>query len=158
MVHTLAGPTAFGYLHELAEEQPTEFQLMMPVLRPDYGWVWTEAQARQDAEDRLAIMLEFMTRAGLVATGETRTESPPEALDAVARGPHGPFDGIVVIWRQRKHRWLYRSKGEPFEEALGIPMRAIRADPPIRHSNIEDPAELREVFEQHARREGWLSD
>jgi hypothetical protein len=155
MLHTLAGPTVFDHLYRLAEEQPTEFHLMIPILRPDYGLTWTETQARKDAEDRLEIMLEFMTRAGLSATGETRTEAPPEALDMVARGPAGPFDGVVVVWRQKKHRSMYRRTGERFEEALGIPVEAIRADPPIRHSNIEDPDQLRLIFEKHAKRHGW---
>ena len=128
---------------------------MMPVLRPDYGLTWTEAQARKDADDRLAIMLEFMTRAGLSATGETRTDSPPEALEAVAGGPAGPFDRVLVVWRQKKHRWLFRREGERFEEVLGIPIEAIRADPPIRHSNIEEPDQLREIFEEHANKQGW---
>lgn len=155
MLHTLAGPTVFDHLYRLAQEQPTEFHLMMPVLRPDYGLTWTEAQAKRDADDRLAIMLEFMARAGLTATGETRTEDPPEALDLVARGPSGPFDGVLVVWRQKKHRWLFRRKGEQFEEALDIPVEAIRADPPIRHSNIEDPNQLREIFKELADRRGW---
>lgn len=155
MLHTLAGPTVFDHLYELAQEQPTEFHLMMPVLRPDYGWTWTEAQAKNDANDRLAIMLEFMTGAGMSATGETRTEDPPDALDLVARGPVGPFDGVLVVWRQKKHRWLFGRKGEQFEEALGIPVEAIRADPPIPHSNIEDPDQLREIFKEHADSRGW---
>lgn len=155
MLHTLAGPTVFDHLYRLAGESPTEFYLMMPVLRPDYGLTWTEAQARKDAKDRLAIMLEFMARAGLSATGETRTESPPEALEAVASGPAGPFDGVVVVWRQKKYRWLFGREGERFEEVLGIPVEAVRADPPVRHSNIEDPDQLREIFEEHAKRQGW---
>ena len=155
MLHTLAGPTVFDHLYRRAEEQPAEFHLMMPVLRPDYGLTWTEAQARKDAEDRLAIMLEFITRAGLSATGETRTESPPEALELVARGPAGPFDGVVVVWRQERYRWLFRREGDRFEDGLGIPVEAIRADPPVRHSNIEEPDQLREIFEQHAKRHGW---
>lgn len=155
MLHTLAGPTVFDYLYRLAGESPTEFHLMMPVLRPDYGLTWTETQARKDAADRLAIMLEFMARAGLSATGETRTESPPEALEAVASGPAGPFDGVLVVWRQKKYKWLFRREGEQFEEVLGIPIEAIRADPPIGQSNIEDPDQLREIFEDHAKRQGW---
>ncbi|MEX2550623.1 MAG: hypothetical protein WD638_10375 [Nitriliruptoraceae bacterium] len=155
MLHTMAGPTVFDHLYQLAQEQSTEFHLMMPVLRPDYGLTWTDAQASQDADDRLVIMLEFMARAGLSATGETRTEDPPEALDLVARGPSGPFDGVLVVWRQKKHRWLFKRKSEGFEEALGIPVEAIRADPPIRHSNIEDPGQLREIFEEHAASQGW---
>lgn len=158
MLHTLAGPTVFGHLYELAREHPTEFHLMMPVLRPDYGLTWTEAQSRRDANDRLSIMLEFMERAGLTATGETRTEPPSEALEAVAGGPAGPFDEVVVIWRQRKHRKLFQIRGRRFERTTRIPIRAIRADPPIKHSNIEDPDRLRTVFDEHARREGWLSD
>ena len=156
LMHTLAGPTAFGHLYGLASEQPTEFHLMMPALRPDYGLTWTEAQARTDAEDRLSIMLEFMGRAGLTATGEIRVDSPPEALEAVARGPAGPFDGVVVVWRQKKHRWMFRSEGERFEDVLGIPVTAVRADPPMRHSNVEDVDELRRIFEEQASREGWL--
>ncbi len=128
---------------------------MMPILRPDYELTWDEAQARRDANDRLAIMLEFMDQAGLTATGETRTESPPEALQLVATGSAGPFDGVVVVWRQKKHRLLFQGKGKRFEEALGIPVHAVHADPPIRHSNIEDPDELREIFEEHARTKGW---
>lgn len=155
MLHTLAGPTVFDHLYRLAEESPTEFHLMMPVLRPDYGLTWTEAQARADANDRLAIMLEFMARAGLSATGETRTESPPEALEAVASGPAGPFDRILVVWRQSRYRWVFRREAERFEEVLGIPIEEIRADPPVERSNIEDPDQLREVFEDHARRQGW---
>lgn len=155
MLHTLAGPTVFDHLYKLAEERPTEFHLMMPVLRPDYGLTWTETQARNDARDRLAMMLEFMTRAGLSATGETRTESPPEALELVAQGPAGPFDGVVVVWRQKKYRWLFRREGERFEETLGIPVEAIRADPQVRRSNIEDPDQLREMFEEHSKRHGW---
>ena len=158
MMHTLAGPTAFAHLHKLASEQPTDFYLMMPALRPDYGLTWTHAQARADAQDRLAIMLEFMTKAGLTASGETRDESPPEAMELVALGPAGPFDGVVVIWRQKKHRWMYRSKGELFEDLLGIPVTAIKADPPLRHSNVEDVDELRRIFDEHAKQEGWLHD
>ena len=155
MLHTLAGPTVFDHLYLLAQEQPTEFHLMMPVLRPDYGLTWTEAQPKKDADDRLAIMLEFMARAGLTATGEIRTEDPPEALDLVARGPAGPFGGVLVVWRQKKHRWLFRKKGEQFEEALDVPVQAIRADPPIVHSNIEDPDQLRETFKELAESRGW---
>lgn len=155
MLHTLAGPEVFDHLYRLAEEQPTAFHLMMPVLRPDYGLTWTETQAGNDASDRLAIMLEFMKRAGLSATGETRTEDPPEALDLVARGPAGPFDGVLVVWRQQKHRWLFGRKGEGFAEALGIPVEAIRADPPVRQSNVENPDELREIFQELAEERGW---
>ncbi len=155
MLHTLAGPTVFDHLYRLAEERPTEFHLLMPVLRPDYGLTWTETQAQKDASDRLAIMLEFMTSAGLSAAGETRTEAPPEALEMVARGPAGPFDGIVVVWRQKKYRWLFRREGERLEETLGIPVEAIRADPQVRQSNIEHADQLRTLFEEHAERRGW---
>jgi len=156
MLHTLAGPEVFDHLYRLAEVQPTAFHLMMPVLRPDYGLTWTETQAANDAKDRLAIMLEFMERAGLSATGETRTDDPPEALERVARGSAGPFEGVLVVWRQQKHRWLFSRKGEGFEESLGIPIEALQADPPVRHSNVEDPEQLRELFQELAERRGWV--
>lgn len=58
--------------------------------------------------------------------------------------------------RQKKHRLMYRSEGGRVEEVLGIPVTAVRADPPVRHSNVEDVDELRQIFEEHASREGWL--
>jgi hypothetical protein len=51
---------------------------------------------------------------------------------------------------------MYRSEGGRVEEVLAIPVTTVRADPPVRHSNVEDVDELRQIFEEHASREGWL--
>jgi hypothetical protein len=82
-------------------------------------------------------MLEFMARAGLTATGEVRSETPEEAVQNVARGPEGPFDKVVAIWRERKYRWLYGGVREQLEAQLGIPVESIHAEPPVAHSKLE---------------------
>lgn len=154
-VNTLADPAVFDQLYKLAQRGPTEFHLVMPVVRPDYGMAWTEAQARRDADDRLAIMLEFMVRAGMLVTGEVLTESPAEAMVKVARGPMGPFDRIVAIWREKKYRWLYGGTRAQLESELGIPVESIRVDPPVAHSSVENPDHLRALFDEHAAEMGW---
>ena len=154
-VNTLADPAVFDQLYRLAQKRPTEFHLVMPIVRPDYGLAWTDAQARRDADDRLRIMLEFMTRAGLTATGEVRSEAPEEAVQIVARGPEGPFDEVVAVWRERKYRWLYGGVREQLEAELGIPVESIHAEPPVAHSKVADPDRLRTLFEDYAARLGW---
>lgn len=154
-VNTLADPTVFDQLYKLAQKRPTEFHLVIPIVRPDYGLAWTDTQASRDADDRLRIMLEFMTRAGLTATGEVRPEAPEEAVENVALGPEGPFDRVVAIWRERKYRWLYGGVREQLEAKLGIPVESIRAEPPVAHSKVEDPDRLRLLFEDYAARLGW---
>lgn len=156
MVNAMAGPSVFDHLYKLHQRQSTAFRVVMPVLRPDYGLTWTDAQARRDAQDRLELMLEFMGRAGMAADGELATEDDPaQALTVAAQGPEGPFDSVVVAWRELKDRWLYKGERERLEEALGIPIESCRADPPLKHSNVEDPAKLRELFEQYAKDQGW---
>jgi hypothetical protein len=154
-VNTLADPTVFDQLYELAQKGPTEFHLVMPIVRPDYGLAWTDAQAKRDANDRLAIMLEFMARAGMSVAGEVRPAAPEEAVLKVARGPKGPFDKIVAIWRERKYRWLYGGVREQLEDELGIPVESLHVEPPVAHSNVEDPDHLRTLFEEYASRLGW---
>jgi hypothetical protein len=154
-VNTLADPTVFDQLYKLAQKRPTEFHLVMPIVRPDYGLAWTDAQARRDADERLGIMLEFMGRAGLSVTGEVRPEAPEEAVLKVARGPNGPFDKIIAIWRERKYRWLYGGVRDQLEEKMGIPVESIHAEPPVAHSNIEDPDRLRALFDEYAGSFGW---
>jgi len=154
-VNTLADPTVFDQLYKLAQKGPTEFHLVMPIVRPDYGLTWTDAQARRDADDRLAIMLEFMAQAGLSVTGEVWPGTPDEAVVKVARGPEGPFDRIVAIWRERKYPWLYGGVREQLEDELGIPVESVHVEPPLAHSNVEDPDHLRTLFEEYASRLGW---
>jgi hypothetical protein len=154
-VNTLADPTLFDQLYKLAQNGPTEFHLVMPIVRPDYGLAWTDAQARRDADDRLAIMLEFMARAGMSVTGEVRPEAPEEAVMKVARGSEGPFDKVVAIWRERKYRWLYGGVREQLEGELGIPVESLHVEPPVAHSNVEDADHLRTLFEEYASRLGW---
>lgn len=154
----MAGPSVFDHLYELHQRQNTSFWVVMPVLRPDYGLTWTDAQAERDAQGRLELMLEFMGRAGLAADGALATEDDPaQALLVAAQGPEGPFDRVVVAWREPKYRWLYKGERERLEEVLQIPIESCRADPPLKHSNVENPAKLRELFEQHARDQGWAA-
>jgi hypothetical protein len=61
----------------------------------------------------------------------------------------------VAIWRERKYRWLYSGVREQLEEELGIPVESIHAEPPVTHSNIEDPDRLRALFDEYAGRFGW---
>lgn len=154
-VNTLADPIVFDQLYKLAQEGPTEFHLVMPIVRPDYGLAWTETQAKRDANDRLAIMLEFMKRAGMSVTGEVLTEAPADAVVKVAHGPMGPFDRIVAIWRERKYRWLYGGTRGQLEDELGIPIESLRVEPPVAHSSVENPEHLRTLFEDYAARLGW---
>lgn len=39
-VNTLADPTVFDQLYKLAQKGGTEFHLLMPIVRPDYGLAW----------------------------------------------------------------------------------------------------------------------
>ena len=155
-VNTLADPVVFDQLYRLSLEAPTEFHLVMPILKPNYGLTWTGAQARTDAEDRLAIILESMQRAGMVATGEVVTDPPPVAIANVARGSNGPFDRILAIWREKKYRWLYGGERKQLERDLGVPVESIRANPLVPHSNVEDPEHLRALFEDYATKKGWI--
>ncbi len=155
-VNTLADPVVFDHLYKVSQDAPTEFHLVMPILKPNYGLTWTGAQAKTDAEDRLAIILESMQRAGMVATGEVVTDPPPEAIATVARGPKGPFDQILAIWREKKYRWLYGREREQLEQELGVPIESIRANPLVAQSNVEDPEQLRSLFESHAAKKGWI--
>lgn len=155
MVNTLADPIVFDQLYKLAQKGPTEFHVVMPIVRPDYGLAWTDTQARRDANDRLAIMLEFMARAGMPVTGEVLVGAPADVVVEVARGPMGPFDRIVAIWRERKYRWLYGGVREQLEDELGIPVESLHVEPPVAHSNVEDPDHLRILFEDYAARLGW---
>ena len=154
-VNTLADPAVFDQLYKLAQKGPTEFHLVMPIVRPDYGLAWTDTQAKRDANDRLAIMLEFMARAGMSVTGEVVAEAPADAIVKVARGPMGPFDRIVAIWRERKYRWLYGGVRDRLQDELGIPVDSLHVEPPVAHSNVEDPDHLRILFEDYAARLGW---
>lgn len=154
-VNTIADPTVFDQLYKLAQKGPTEFHLVMPIVRPDYGLAWTETQAKRDANDRLAIMLEFMARAGMSVTGEVLAEAPADAVVKVARGPMGPFDRIVAIWRERKYRWLYGGLRGQLEDELGIPVESLHVEPPVADSSVEHPDHLRILFEDYAARLGW---
>lgn len=155
LVNTLADPIVFDHLYKLAQKGPTEFHVVMPIVRPDYGLAWTDTQAKRDANDRLAIMLEFMARAGMSVTGEVLAERPADAVVVVARGPRGPFDRIVAIWRERKYRWLHGGVREQLEDELGIPIESLHVEPPVAHSNVENPDHLRSLFEDYAARLGW---
>ncbi|MEX0795715.1 MAG: hypothetical protein WD274_03380 [Acidimicrobiia bacterium] len=155
LVNTLADPTVFDQLYKLAQERPTEFHLVMPIVRPDYGLAFTETQAKRDADDRLAIMLEFMARAGMRVTGEVVTDAPADAVAKAARGPMGPFDRILAIWRERKYRWLYGGTRGQLEDELGIPVESLRVEPPVADSSVENPDHLRTLFEDYAARLGW---
>ena len=153
-VQTLAGPTAADHLYDLAQAQPTSFHIVVPVLRPEYGWTYFDGQAERDADQRLEMMLEFMGQLKMTATGETRPEPPREAIETVAQGPAGPFDGVIVLWHQLKFKWFYGVKGELIEHDLGIPVEAIHTHPPTKHSNIDNPEELRRAFAEWAESHG----
>ncbi len=146
-VQTIAGPSAGSELYKKSQEQDTEFHLLMPVMKPEYGMTWTEAQADKDAEDRLALMLEFMRRAGMKVTGEIARGDPVAVVRATIDAK-GPFDGIVVVWRQKKHRLLYASEGRALADELGIPLDEVRADPPAKKSSIENADKLRDAFRE----------
>jgi hypothetical protein len=154
-VNTLADPSVFNQLYSLAQKGPTEFHLVMPIVRPDYGLAWTETQAKRDANDRLAIMLEFMGRAGMSVTGEVLADAPADAVVKVARGPMGPFDRVVAIWRERKYRWLYGKTRQHLEDELGIPVDSVHVEPPVANSGVDNPDALRALFEDYASRLGW---
>ena len=83
-IQTLAGPSAGGQIYELVQEGPTSFRLVVPAMKPEYGWTYVEGQGRRDAAQRLELFTEFAHRLGIELTREIGVAEPRQAvLDAI---------------------------------------------------------------------------
>ena len=153
-IGTLAGPGPATELLHLSRQRPSVFHFVMPVTIPDYGWTWTEGQARADAEERMRIMTEFGRTMGLnIEVDVVSSDDPVEVVRQAVATASEPYHEIIVIDRPRGvQRWLASHAVDELRRDPGLPLTRLEADPPMRQGKHFDVDELRQHFQEYLKR------
>jgi hypothetical protein len=119
---TLGGGALLAILRELAES-PSTFHVLVPA-SPPVDHLWTDAEARSIARERLDTALERFRGLGLEATGEVGDGRPLQAIDDVFA--RESFDGIVLsTLPQGVSRWLRLDLVHRVQATFGLPVRHV---------------------------------
>jgi GABA permease len=119
---TLGGEHLLSLLRTLAES-PSSFHVLVPATPPN-DHLWTEAEARAIARQRLDTALERFRAVGLEATGEVGDGRPLQAIDDVLE--EQPFDEIVLsTFPPGLSRWLRLDLPHRVEAGYGIPVHHV---------------------------------
>ncbi len=140
----------------LAAADPNcRFHFVVPVTRPVQGWTYTDAQAVQEATDRLALMLEFSHRLGLNATGEVQGNAAGGDPVTAAKAALRVYDAQAVIlstFPVGLSRWLAQGALNRLRASVDIPVEHIIGVPPS-----TDTAQARIGFDQWQASRGYAS-
>jgi GABA permease len=123
---TVSGGQLISKVRELAEIGPCTFYIVVPATAPrDHAW--TEAGARANAHERLALGLSRLRELGVEVDGEVGDEHPLYAVREVLE--RMPFDQIIVsTLHARVSRWL-RADLVHRVEGFGLPVIHVEGAP-----------------------------
>jgi hypothetical protein len=151
---TFGGPSLGKAMLGLNDEEPTSFHVLVPEVEPTHGLTWTHGEIRANAEERLAVILEFTRRLGMDVDGDVTSGFSEVELERILAREH--FDLVLAVQRSGGLvQWLNRSDVNKVEKEFDVPFEHIEADAPIEQDDEMTPDALRSAFVDFARSEGW---
>lgn len=91
---TEATPALQRVVHDEAFKEPTHFTLVVPATPPHGTAMWSEGQARIDAQNRLDASLRVLRKAGADVDGKVGARRPYDA--AIDELLAGEYDAVIV--------------------------------------------------------------
>jgi hypothetical protein len=125
---TIAGEKLLDAIRERnARGDGVRFHVVVPLTRPRYGNVIYDDAARDGAQVRVDLALEFMRGEGMNGSGEVGDQDPLNAAkDAIAA--HGIDEIIISTLPSESSGWLRRDLPERLREETGLPVEHVVVD------------------------------
>src|SRR5947199_2589592 len=125
---TIGGQKLVDAIRSRAAEGDARFVLCVPQNRPKAGLVIYDEAVFDAAQARVDLALSFMHAEGFEAIGEVGDPDPYTAtIDAVHA--YRPQEIIISTYPATRSGWLRRDPVERVQEASGLPVEHIVADP-----------------------------
>jgi hypothetical protein len=120
---TLGGGALIAKVRELADRGPARFHVLVPATPPP-DHVWTEAEARGIADERLQTAIGRFRELGVEVEGEVGDEHPVEAISELLE--RESFDEIVLsTLSPGLSRWLKLDLPHRVESSFGLPVTHV---------------------------------
>jgi hypothetical protein len=117
---TLGGEHLVEEVQQCLRSEPCHFHLVVPATPPT-DHVWTEAECRRIAQERLGRALSTFRELGAEAEGEVGDANPMLAIEDALRGEQ--FDAIILsTLPPGASRWLKKDLPHRVEGKFGLPL------------------------------------
>ncbi len=124
---TLAGRALLQAVRDRAQQEETDFHLVVPMTKPRHGNVIYDHSEREAAELRIQLAHDFLRQEGIDITGEVGDEDPFTAtLDGQAM--FGPDEIIVSTLPETRSGWLRKDLPERIREETRLPVEHVVTD------------------------------
>jgi hypothetical protein len=124
---TLGGDHLLEKVKECIAAGPSSFHVVVPATAPT-DHLWTEAEAHQAAQTRLAEALERFRSLGAEADGEVGDGNPMLAVEDAMRD--GEYDEIILsTLRPGLSRWLRLDLPDRVKAKFTVPVTHLTGDP-----------------------------
>jgi hypothetical protein len=124
---TVGGRALLEEVRKRAESDDARFHLVVPQRRPRHGSVIYDDAARNAAQVRVDLAVDFLREVGIQATGEVGDEDPFQAtMDAY--GELGADEVIVSTHPASVSGWLRRDLVERIEDEVDCPVTHVVTD------------------------------
>jgi hypothetical protein len=115
-------------LAQRIDTEPCRVHVIVPATPPRDQAFWTEGEALVLANDRLEHMLESLSDADAIVTGEVGDASPLAAVDDVLRRDR--FDEILLsTWPPGVSRWIRQDLPHRLARHTDLPVHHVVAEP-----------------------------
>src|SRR5437879_6812269 len=121
---TVTGPALLATLRARQRATPSRFRVVVPATRKHSGALWTEGEARANAQRQLDRALQDMRGQGLEVSGEIGDDNPVLAAGDVLRRER--FDEVIVSTLPPGiSRWLHLDLPRRLERIAGVPVTHV---------------------------------
>jgi hypothetical protein len=124
---TIAGAPLLEVVRERAQQPDTTFTLIVPMTKPNAGYVIYDEAVRDAAQVRIDLALSYLRGEGISAHGEVGDEDPYAATMDAVREYH-PDEIIVSTLPAASSGWLRRDLIERIEDGSGLPVTHVVSD------------------------------
>lgn len=125
---TLGGQRLLDEIRTRRDREPSQFVLVVPAAQPREGLVWTEAEARGLAEDRLQRVLRDLRMHGVEGTGRVGDADPYLAIEDALR--ENGYDEIILSSASPgASGWFKPDLEERVRKAFDRPVTFIPGEP-----------------------------
>jgi hypothetical protein len=125
---TLCGPGLLREVEDRTAQGPCRFHVLVPASHAPMQGVWTEDEARVEAEERLASLTETLTSQGAEVTGQIGDIRAIDAtLDALREEDYDEV--IISTLPPNASRWLRLDLVSRLQRAVDVPVTHVISEP-----------------------------
>jgi CRP-like cAMP-binding protein len=125
---TLGGQRLLDEISARHDKGSSEFVLVVPAAAPSEGWVWSDAEAKGLARDRLERVLRDLRLRGIEGTGRVGDADPFLAIQDALREER--FDEIILSTSSRRSSgWFKPGLEDRVRKSFDLPVTYVPGEP-----------------------------